>query len=70
MATKARHDVVRAYATPINALNGIPALTPEELAEFIDSPEPVDAHVEAGELDEWLVASKMIEGSSPPLGAP
>jgi hypothetical protein len=52
MATKAGHGFARAQATLVEELNGIPALTPEELDELIDSPEPVDAHVEPGELHE------------------
>ena len=52
MATRAGHDAPGASATQSNALNGIPALTPEELAEFIDSPEPINAPVETTDLDE------------------
>jgi len=70
MATNAIHDAAGMHATPTSALNGFPALTPEEFAEFIDTPEPIETHVETGELDEEHIPSKMIEGSSPPLGAP
>ena len=70
MATKAIRGVAGMHAAPTSALNGIPTLTPEEFAEFIDSPEPVEAHVETGELDEEHVPIRMIEGSFPPRGAP
>ena len=69
MARKARHDVAGMHGKAIVSSNGIPALTQDELAEFIDAPEPIGANFGPDELDEERGPSRMIEGSSPPLGA-
>jgi hypothetical protein len=52
MATKARHDTAGMHGNPIGASGGILALTPEEVAEFIDTREPTELNIGPDDLDE------------------
>jgi hypothetical protein len=70
MATKARHDVAGMHGNVVGASGGTLALTPAELAEFIDPPELIEANLGLDEFDEEPVPRRMMEGSSPPLNAP
>ncbi len=69
MATKASRDFTGMHGNVIGASGGILALTPEDLAEFIDPPEPTEANAGRDAHDEEHVLSGMIQGSSPPLDA-